>query len=76
MKDPLGVSPSKGDQGTTRGKEKVLLTSVGIEPTTSELNLPLLFRLGYEVREQRKSGTVYELGPFWDSYLKQLFVAT
>ena len=28
MKDPLGVSPSKGNQGTTRGKEKVLLTSV------------------------------------------------
>ena len=22
MKDPLGVSPSKGDQGTTQGKEK------------------------------------------------------
>ena len=37
MKDPLGVSPSKGDQGTTRGKEKILLTSVGIEPTTSGL---------------------------------------
>ena len=35
MKDPLGVSPSKGNQGTTRGKEKFLLTSVGIEPTTS-----------------------------------------
>ena len=33
MKDPLGVSPSKGNQGTTRGKEKILLTSVGIEPT-------------------------------------------
>ena len=32
MKDPLGVSPSKGNQGTTRGKEKILLTSVGIEP--------------------------------------------
>ena len=31
MKDPLGVSPSKGNQGTTRGKEKFLLTSVGIE---------------------------------------------
>ena len=31
MKDPLGVSPSKGNQGTTRGKEKILLTSVGIE---------------------------------------------
>ena len=26
MKDPLGVSPSKGNQGTTRGKEKFLLT--------------------------------------------------
>ena len=42
MKDPLGVSPSKGNQGTTRGKEKILLTSVGIEPTTSGLDLPLL----------------------------------
>ena len=28
MKDPLGVSPSKGNQGTTRGKEKNILTSV------------------------------------------------
>ena len=34
MKDPRGVGPSKGNQGTTRGKEKILLTSVGIEPTT------------------------------------------
>ena len=33
MKDPLGISPSKGNQGTTRGNEKFLLTSVGIEPT-------------------------------------------
>ena len=31
MKDPLGVSPSKLNQGTTRSKEKVILTSVGIE---------------------------------------------
>ena len=57
MKDPLGVSPSKGNQGTTRGKEKILLTSVGIEPTTSGLDLPLLFRLRYEVG-QRKSGSI------------------
>ena len=35
MNNPLGVSPSKGKQGTTRGKEKIFLTSVGIEPTTS-----------------------------------------
>ena len=49
MKDPLGVSPSKGNQATTPGKEKILLTSEGIEPTTSELDLPLLCRLSYEV---------------------------
>ena len=57
MKNPLGVSPSKGHQGTTRGKEKILMTSVGIEPTTSRLDLPLLCRLSYEVG-QRKSGTI------------------
>ena len=57
MKDPLGVSPSKGNLGTTRGKEKILLTSVGIESTTSGLDLPLLCRLSYEVG-QRKSGTI------------------
>ena len=57
MKDPLGVGPSKGNQETTRGKEKILLTSVGIEPTTSGLVLPLLCRLSYEVG-QRKSGII------------------
>ena len=44
MKDPLGVSPSEGNQGTTRGKEKILLTSVGIEPMTSGLDLPTELR--------------------------------
>ena len=53
MKDPLGVSPSKGNQGTTRGKEKILLTSVGIEPTTSGLDLPLLCRLNIHKSLQR-----------------------
>ena len=57
MNNPLGVSPSKGNQGTTRGKQKDLLTSVGIEPTISELDLPLLCRLCYEVG-QKKSGTI------------------
>ena len=57
MKDPLGVSPSKGNQGTTRGKEKFLETSVGIESTTSGVDLPLLCRLSYEVA-QRKSWTI------------------
>ena len=58
MKNPLGVSPSKGYQGTTRGKEKILMTSVGIEPTTSGLDLPLLCRLSYVEVGQRKSGTI------------------
>ena len=49
MKHPLGISPSKGNQGTTQGEEKILLTSVGIKPTTSGLDLPLLCRLRYEV---------------------------
>ena len=57
MKDPLGISPSKGNQGTTRGKENILLTLVGIEPMTSGLDLPLLCRLSYEVG-QRKSGMI------------------
>ena len=58
MNNPLGVSPSKGNQGTTRGKEKIsVLTSVGIEPTTSGLDLPFLCRLSYEVG-QRKAGTI------------------
>ena len=42
MKDPLDVSPSKRNQGTTRGKENIPLTSVGIEPTTSGVDLLLL----------------------------------
>ena len=57
MNNPLGVNLSKGKQGTTRGKEKILLTSVGIEPTTSGLDLSLLCRFSYEVG-QRKSGTI------------------
>ena len=52
MKDPLGVSPGKGNQGTTRGKEKNLLTLVGIEPTSFGLDLPLLCRLSYELGQR------------------------
>ena len=70
MKDPLGVSPSKGNQGTTRGKEKFLLTSVGIEPMTSGLDLPLLCRLSYEVG-QRKSGTIKVVNHGFDSHRGQ-----
>ena len=55
MNNPLGVSPSKGKQGTTRGKEKNLLTSVGIEPTTSGLDLPLLCRLSGLVAQSADS---------------------
>ena len=54
----LSVSPSKGNRGTIRGKEKIILTSVGIELTTSRLDLSLLCRLSYEAG-QRKSGTIW-----------------
>ena len=59
MNNPLGVRTSKGKQGATRGKENNLLTSVGIEPTTSGLDLPLLCRLSYKVA-QKKSGTILD----------------
>ena len=50
----------KEKMGITRGKErKNLLTSVGIEPTTSGLDPPLLCRLSYKVA-QRKSGTILD----------------
>ena len=57
LKDPLAVSSSTVNQGATRSKEKIILTSVGIEPTTSSFDLLLLCRLSYEVG-QRKSGTI------------------
>ena len=72
MKDPLGISPSKGTQGTTRGKKKVILTSVGIEPTTSRLDLPLLCRLSYEVG-QRKSGTIHMYPYFLFAAIRHLY---
>ena len=53
MNNPLGVSPSKGKQETTRGKEKNLLTSVGIEPTTYGLDLPSLGR-GFDSHRGQK----------------------
>ena len=55
MKNPLGVSP-KGNQGTTGGKEKILLTSVGIEPTTSGLDLPLLSHFSFPLLGLKPSG--------------------
>ena len=53
MEDPLDVSPSKGNQRTTRSNEKNYFC--GNQTTTSGLNLPLLWRLSYGVG-QRKSG--------------------
>ena len=37
MKDPLGVSPSKGNQGTTQGKENILSTLLGVGRVTVDL---------------------------------------
>ena len=57
MNNLLGVSPSNGKQGTTRGKEKNLMTSVGIEPTTSGLDLPsrVSYRVSYAATQSLRS---------------------
>ena len=54
MNNPLGVSPSKGKQGTTPGKEKVF--DLGGNRTH---DLPSLCQLSYKVA-QRKSGTILD----------------
>ena len=59
MNNPLGVSPSKGKTGNHTRQRKNLLTSVGIEPTTSGIDLSSLCRLSYKVA-QRKSGTILD----------------
>ena len=48
----------KGNREPHEAKRN-LLTSVGIEPTTSGLDLPSLCRLSYKVAE-RKSGTILD----------------
>ena len=59
MNNPLGVSPSKGNQGTTWGKEDNLLTSVGIEPTTSGLDLLLLcYQVGQRKSDDLGDGSI------------------
>ena len=55
MNNPLGVSPNKGNQGTTRSKKKSFDLG-GIEPTTSRLDLPLLCRLSYDVGQRESIG--------------------
>ena len=48
MKDPLGVSPSKGNQGTTRGKEKILFDLGGNR--TNDLRIRSTVTLPTELR--------------------------
>ena len=50
MKDPLGVSPSKGNQGTTRGKEEIFFDLGGNQThdlrIRSTVTLPTLCSVG------------------------------
>ena len=50
MKDPLGVSPSKGNQGTSRGEENIILTSVGIEPGSGRSSPEVVGSIPTEVK--------------------------
>ena len=49
MKDPLGVSPSKGNQGTTRGKENFFSIDLGGN-RTHDLRIRSTFTLPTELR--------------------------
>ena len=55
MNNPLGVSPSKGKQGTTRGKEK----SFDLGGNRTHDLRTSLCRLSYKVA-QRKSATILD----------------
>ena len=50
MKDPLGVSPSKGNQGTTRGKEKISFDLGGNR--THDLRIRFTVTLPTELRDR------------------------
>ena len=52
MKDPLGVSRSMGIREPHEVEKKILLTSVGIEPTTSGLAAAWATRSDREIRAQ------------------------
>ena len=59
MNNPLGVSPSKGNQGTTRGKEKIIFDLGGNR--THDLRIRSTVTLPTELRgrtEKLESGTI------------------
>ena len=55
-KSPLGITPLKEIWESPRVKEN--LTSVGFEPTTSGLDLPMLYRLSYEASTGAGRGNI------------------
>ena len=50
MNNPLGVSPSKGNQGTTRGKEKIFWPRWESNPVTGLARLPGRILLFFHMR--------------------------
>ena len=55
IKDPLGVSPSKGNQGTTRGKEKKSFDLGGNRP--HDLRIRSTVTLPTELRSRIESAS-------------------
>ena len=53
---PLVITPLKEICESPRAKEN--LTSVGFEPTTSGLDLPMLYRLSYEASTEAGRGNL------------------
>ena len=56
IRPPLGITPLKEIWGSSQVKEN--LTSVGFEPTTSGLDLPMLYRLSYEASTGASRGNL------------------
>ena len=58
MKNPLGVSPSKGNQGTTRGKEKNYFDLVGNRTHGLQIRSSVALPTKLRGRTEKKSGTI------------------
>ena len=62
MKNPLGVSPSKGNQGTTRGKEKIFWRGRGFDSHEHPFTLSTCAtRYMYPIKHYKWISQIYNL---------------
>ena len=63
MNNPLGVSPSKGKQGTTRGKEKIFLCSTICVPSAARQNIHMYPYFLFAAIHHLKSSPTFSVRP-------------